>query len=325
MKLKNLASSVRTLINSPDRLYNALKRMGRDFNQDVDDLKFIHGQELIYLQKILNTSDIHESEFKIFSQFGNDGIIQWIISKIGSQIPHTFIEFGVENYEESNTRFLLMHDNWKGLIIDGSQKNIDHVKHSSYYWKNDVTAVSEFITRENINKIFTDNKFSGEIGILSIDIDGNDYWIWKEINSVSPCVLICEYNSVFGGNKKVTIPYNEKFYRANYLGGGGHFSYLYWGASISAFTDLSEKKGYSCIGSDSVGNSVFFVRNDFKNYFKVMTSSEAYVESKIRESRDENGKLNFLSGSARLEAIKDMPIYDIDQDKILKISELYEM
>ena len=134
-----------------------------------------------------------------------------------------FIEFGVGNYIESNTRFLLMDDNWKESIIDENKESIDYVRNDEIYWKHNLIAVSHFIIRDNKNKIITENGFGGEAGIFSVDIDGNDYWIWESINSVKPDIVIVEYNSVFGKEHSITItiPYNPGFYRTK-----AHYSNL---------------------------------------------------------------------------------------------------
>ena len=140
--------------------------------------------------------DFEEIEFKVFSQWGDDGIIQFLINYL--DIKHkTFIEFGVENYTECNTRFLLVNNNWKGLIFDGSEKNITAIKKDNFYWQYNLTAECEFITTENINHLIKKNNFSGKVGILHIDIDGNDYHVWRAITEVEADIVIMEYNSVF--------------------------------------------------------------------------------------------------------------------------------
>ena len=92
---------------------------------------------------------------------------------------NSFIEFGVENYLESNTRFLLINNNWSGLIFDMSKENISEIKKHYYYWRHDLRAETATITAENINDLIEKNGFKKPIGLLSIDIDGNDYWVWK--------------------------------------------------------------------------------------------------------------------------------------------------
>src|SRR5205085_6001779 len=126
--------------------------------------------------------------------FGDDGIIQYLVRKAGIK-SRVFIEFGVEDYTESNTRFLLISDNWKGLVIDGSNEYIRFIRSDDIYWRHDVTAVCSFVTVENINQTFAQHGFEGEIGLLSIDIDGNDYHVWEAIHIVNPILVVVEYNS----------------------------------------------------------------------------------------------------------------------------------
>src|ERR1700753_4111261 len=124
-----------------------------------------------------NITELEEAEFQVFSQRGEDGILQYIISKI--PIPNRiFIEFGVEDYTESNTRFLLMNNNWSGLVIDGGKDNIKFIKSDFIYWKYDITAVHSFITKDNIDALISGYTDCRDIGLLSVDVDGNDYWIW---------------------------------------------------------------------------------------------------------------------------------------------------
>jgi hypothetical protein len=257
-------------------------------------------------------STLQEAEFQVFSQFGDDGIIQYLIEKL-KPLPEIFIEFGVESYREANTRFLLMHNNWRGLIIDGNDNLMETVRRSDLCWRYDLTPVGTFITRENINDIFIKNDFIGEIGLLSIDIDGNDYWVWQAIEVVSPIIVIVEYNSVFGAEKAISIPYKADFQRHQ-----AHFSGLYWGASLAAFCYLAEQKGYDFVGCNSTGNNAYFIRKD-RNILHRLTAAEGYVASRFRESRDRAGNLTFLSGSARLEAIKGCEVVDVKTGSLFQL------
>jgi hypothetical protein len=180
---------------------------------------------------ISNLSDV---EFKVFSQWGDDGIIQFLINKIEIK-NKIFIEFGVETYHESNTRFLLMNDNWTGLVIDGSEKNIKSIKNQKIYWEYELNAICSFITKDNINNLISSAGIHGEIGLLSVDIDGNDFWVLNEINVINPIIIIVEYNAVFGNDTYITIPYDPTFVRKQ-----KHYSHLYWGASLGAFYHLLE-------------------------------------------------------------------------------------
>lgn len=262
--------------------------------------------------------DIRDAEFKVFSQFGEDGILQYLIRQ--TRIPYelnTFVEFGVETYAEANTRFLLANDNWRGLVMDGSEDNIARVKESPIYWRHALTAVAAFIDAENINRLIADAGFAGEIGILSVDIDGNDYWVWDRINVVSPVIVVVEYNSVFGPDLAVTVPYDPTFVR-----GKAHHTNLYWGCSLRALQLLGDRKGYALVGSNNAGNNAFFVRRDCLHDLKETSAESAYVESRFRESRDAMGSLTFLSGRARFEAISSLPVYDVEKDIVVSLGGL---
>ena len=263
----------------------------------------------LHILKIREASVIEslaDVEFKVYSQWGEDGIIQYILSKIPIE-NEIFIEFGVENYKESNTRFLLINDNWKGLVIDGNPSHIEYIKRDPIYWQHDLTAICQFITRENINEIITTAGIGGDIGLLSIDIDGNDYWVWEIINVVSPRIVICEYNSVMGVDYAVAVPYDPHF---NIL--DAHYSNLYFGCSLPALCKLANIKGYDFIGSDSTGCNAFFVRKDLSQPFKVVSAKQGYVECKFRISRDKNGQRNYISGKDRVDLIADLDIYDLE-------------
>jgi hypothetical protein len=292
------------------------KKLYQKFNYDIHKSLLLNAKLLISNNNTKqNIQSLDEVEFQVFSQRGEDGIIQYIINKI--EIPNKiFVEFGVETYTESNTRFLLMNNNWSGLVIDGDGENIDFIKKDFIYWKYDITALHSFITKENIDKLISDYTKIEDIGILSIDIDGNDYWIWKQIKCIKPRIVICEYNSIFGSKRQVTVPYKEDFYRKK-----EHYSEMYFGASLAAFCELAEKKGYDFIGTSSAGVNAYFVRKDLSEPFKKYTSEEGYNESANRDSKSKDGKLMFLRHFERLEVIEDLPIYDIESEQVVKIKD----
>lgn len=262
---------------------------------------------------------LEEAEFQVFSQFGEDGIIQWLIHNVELD-EKTFVEFGVEDYTEANTKFLLMNNNWTGLVIDGSEENINCLRSWNLLWKYDLTAVAEFITRDNINEIISAAGFGGDIGLLSVDIDGNDYWVLNAITCIKPRIVICEYNNIFGPDEKVSIPYDEKFFRTD-----KHYSNLYWGASLGAFCDWAERNNYYYIGSNSAGNNAFFVRKDCISKDKIPAKSKEFVSSKYRESRDKNGHLTYLRGKERLEEIKEMELVNIVNGRTETIAGIYQL
>jgi hypothetical protein len=258
-------------------------------------------------------------EYKVYSQWGEDGIIQYLIHNTAIE-NQVFVEFGVENYTEANTRFLLVNNNWSGLVIDGSEENIDYVKNDDIYWKHQLTAACSFITKDNINDLILNAGISGDIGLLSVDIDGNDYWVWEAINVVNPRIVVAEYNSVFGDTFEVTVPYSSDFQRRK-----AHYSCLYYGASLAALCGLAEKKGYVFVGCNSAGNNAFFIRSDLETDCKKLTPQEGFVSSKFRESRNERGEPTFLNGKEKLQAIKEKYVYDLSSKTEIKIEDLFRL
>lgn len=262
---------------------------------------------------------LEEVEFQVYSQFGEDGIIQWLIHNVEIE-EKTFIEFGVEDYTEANTRFLLMNNNWSGFVMDGSEDNIMQLQKWPNLWKYDLLSKAEFITKDNINQLLRDSGFQGDIGILSIDLDGNDYWILNTIDCVRSRILICEYNSIFGNEKAVSVPYDESFDRTK-----KHYSNLYWGASIKAYCDWADKNGYYYMGSNSAGNNAFFVRKDCISSDKVPINANVFVPSKYRESRDQEGNLTYLRGNERLKCIREMELLDLKTNQKNSIGNIYKL
>jgi hypothetical protein len=248
---------------------------------------------------------LREVEFRIFSQFGDDGILQYLVHHLDIA-EQTFVEFGVEDYHEATTRLLLLKDNWSGLVMDSSPRALDRLRRSWYFWRHDLRAKVAFITRENIDRLIAEEGISGEVGLLHIDIDGNDYWVWDAITTISPVLTVVEYNSVFGPDRAVTVPYRPDFDRSR-----AHHSNLYFGASLRALHHLATRKGYAFLGSNSAGNNAYFVRRDRLGPLREVSVEDGYVESLFRESRDAQGRLTFLRGRERLEAIRGLPVVNV--------------
>lgn len=251
--------------------------------------------------RIRNLSDV---EFQGFSQWGEDGIIDWLVERLPG-IPKTFVEFGVEDYREANTRLLLQHRNWCGLVMDGSEANIRSIQAQDLYWRHDLTARCAFIDRDNINQVIVASGLQGDIGLLSIDIDGNDYWIWQAIDAVSPVIVVCEYNAVLGDRYALTVPYRADFQRTR-----EHHSNLYFGASIPALVALGRSKDYSFVGTTSTGCNAFFVRNDHAESITAAVERICAFPSKFREARDTAGGLLFTSGKQRRTLIDHLALMD---------------
>lgn len=288
--LRRISYSIR-----PDRVDLATERQ-------LEKIALLQGRLLT--NTLRSSQDISDSEFSVFSQSGEDGIIQWLISRL-PEIPRSFVEFGVENYQESNTRFLMCNNNWSGLVIDGSEENVKYISSRSYYWQYDLLAVAAFIDKENINQLIG-QKFNGEIGLLSIDIDGNDYWIWEVISVISPWVVVCEYNSLFGCHRSVSVPYDPLYNRTKY-----HYSNLIFGASLPALCGLARSKGYKFVGCNNVGNNAFFVRQDIAEKIPEVDIRRGFADCKYHQARGYDGRLHCKSREEELAMISDVSVVDV--------------
>ena len=251
---------------------------------------------------------LNDAEFKVFSQFGEDGIIQHLLSLIS--IPdRTFVEIGVEDYGEANTRFLLVANKWRSLVIDSNAAQIRAIQASDLSWRCSLTAQAAFVTRDNINSLLKDAAIQGDIGLLSIDMDGNDYWVWEALTDASPKIVVCEFNRLFGCQLALTIPYHSDFVSTE-----AHLSHFYYGASLPALTILAAKKGYSLVGCTSEGVNAFFVRDDVRNGLKPLTAAECYATI--------TPPIDHRSTVSKLSLISHLPLCQIDSGMTSAIREL---
>jgi hypothetical protein len=286
--LKNFANRLRSVEERCKKIQEALGRI---------EARQLHN---------LPVANIKEAEFRVFSQWGEDGILQHVLRHVEVS-TNIFVEFGVENYTESNTRFLLLNNNWAGLVIDGSSSNIDFIKSDDIYWRHNLKAECAFITRENINDLICRNGITGEIGLLSVDIDGNDYWVWEAIDVVSPAVVVVEYNSRFGPERAVSVPYDAGFVRSR-----AHHSAIYYGASLAALCLLGKRKGYSFVGCNAAGNNAFFVKSDLRPSSLIeLKPAEGFVRAQFRESRAADGTLTFLTEVQETAILDKLPLIEV--------------
>lgn len=281
-----------------------------EMQDQIERQQILVGQLLAEQNSERSPTRLADVQFRVFSQWGDDGIIQWLIRHV-NPLPETFIEFGVEDYREANTRFLLINNNWRGLIMDGSVAWMHAVNESPLAWRHDLTAQAAFVTAENINELLESRGFTGEVGLLHIDIDGNDFWVWKAISVIEPIIVIVEYNAVFGSVRPITVPYSPGFRRFE-----AHPSGLYAGASLPALRWLAEQKGYVFVGCNGAGNNAYFVRRDrIAGRLQLLAASAAFVDSRFRESRDPSGHFTFLAGAARAEVLKGLTVVNVAEDR----------
>lgn len=279
----------------------------------LDRLQQAVGRVEVRQLAALDADDLHANEFQVYSQWGEDGILQHLVRRVPTE-RKLFVEIGVESYAEANTRFLAEHNNWGGLLLEADAAQVAAIRSDRIYWAVNLKAVAAFVTRENINSLLSEQGLGGDIGLLSIDVDGNDYWLWEAVTVVNPRIVVCEYNSFLGGERPLAVPYAADFRRSQ-----AHYSWLYYGASLPALAYLAGRKGYQLAGTNSAGNNAFFVRRDVGQNVPERSVAESFVPARFREAHDEAGSLTYLDYAAGQALIGDMPVCDVATGVVLPL------
>jgi hypothetical protein len=207
--------------------------------------------------------------FKLYSQNDEDGIIQEVFRRIGTT-ARTFVEFGVETGVECNTAKLLI-EGWRGLWIEAKADNADAIRRRFAPFLQDgrLTLTQDLVTAENIDTLITAGGLAGEIDLVGIDIDYNDYWVWKAMTAVRPRVVVIEYNASLRPPLSLTVPYDPY---------GSWDGSNFYGASLEALVRLGADKGYRIVGCSIAGVNAFFVRADLcgNRFLEPATAAEHY-------------------------------------------------
>jgi hypothetical protein len=185
------------------------------------------------------------------SQNGEDGILLHIFDTVGCT-DRRFFEIGVETGRECNTANLSLEFGWTGVLVEG---DAEYARQATAYYDehafttpDQVKVLNRVVTAENVDSILSESGLSGDIDLLSIDVDGIDLWIWNAISRVMPRVVVIEYNAYYSWDKAITVKYDPRFSRY-----AKHASGYYYGASLAALKNLARKKGYSLVACDSKG------------------------------------------------------------------------
>ena len=253
--------------------------------------------------------------FSVFSQFDEDGLINALIKGF-ENIPKSFIEFGVDDFNEANCRFLTESLSWKGAIFEGNKKAFLRMSVKDFYWKKNLSVFNKFLDVNNIQNTLSKSNFKDNLGILSVDVDGNDWYLLKESLIFNPSIIIVEYNSLFGFEYPVSIPYDPKFDRSK-----AHKSCLYYGASLKAFEYLLSNRGYKLVGINAGGNNAFFVKEEtfkFKNWIK--NHSIDLKKCIFNESRIKNVSAN--NKKSLPHDLLTLPLSLVDTKKMITLKEI---
>jgi hypothetical protein len=287
---------------------------------EIRNFKFALGQSAILAsrQSHSKVKNLWDAEVKVYSQWGEDGILDYICEIIALAKPR-FLEIGAGNFLKCNSRFIAEFRNASVVAVDARADLLSAPLHS-LKWKNHIELVHEWITPDNVNSIIELAKQKmNSVDIFSLDLDGNDYWILERANLSQFKVVVVEYNALFGSTHEVTVPRNDRFERHK-----EHASGLYYGASLKAFVELLKLKGFVFIGTNRSCVNAFFIKKNLRSKFKTlkMQNLDKYVDSTIRESRDSFGKLSFLAGIDRNIVIESLPLWNVASQVMVKVRDV---
>jgi len=261
--------------------------------KDLSDQEFLK-------QKKVNKRGLEAYEYSLFSQNGEDGIIRYLFSEIGVS-SKTFLEFGFGVVQNNSLR-LILKEGWGGVLIDGFGTSVKALnKAIQKTGIRNVKAIQRFLDLQNLRATILDSGLPEQIDLLSIDVDGNDYWFWKDMSYLDPRVVVIEYNASLGPELPLVVPYDPRF---NFH--EKHPSGFYHGASLTALARLAHEKGYALVGCDSKGVNAFFVRRDCLSSSVAEVLPATAYRSNVRRIKRTG------SFEEQFRIIKDMPYIRVD-------------
>lgn len=287
---------------------------------EVRSFRFLIGQAAMLSSRSNseNFKSLWDAEVKVYSQWGEDGILDYLCERVGLSKPRV-LEIGAGNFSECNSRFLAENRNASIFAVDGRDDLKSSIERGSLLSKNHIFGFQTWVSPTNVNDIISKAQNSiGKIDIFSLDLDGNDYWILQEAILESVSIVVVEYNPLFGHQRAVSVPRDDDFDRKK-----KHYSWLYYGASLKAFDRLLEQKDFRFIGTNRVGNNAFFVRENLVAQIPLIPSKDysIYTDWRVRETRSKDGRLTFDSGYDRVAHIRTLVLVDVETGEEISIGE----
>ena len=255
-RLETLETEQQAMTTVLMKVSRRVSRLGPDV-QAVLRMHHLDAESLPYPQRLM------VRRYRLNSQNEEDGITLAIFEQIGST-NRRFVEVG-SGLSGGNSACLASELGWTGLMLDGDKERMVQVGRRFP----GVVALGAWITRENINELIANAGLDGEIDFMSIDLDGNDYWVWEAVTACSPRVVVVEYNSAFGPDRAVTIPYDPQFDVHKHR-------FVYYGASLAALAKLGAAKGYRLVATEPTGVNAYFLRNDVGAEIPACSPADAF-------------------------------------------------
>jgi hypothetical protein len=252
-------------------------RRNHGVDRAVQILLQMQYRELAASGRHLPTFD--EVELRFMSQNGEDGILLFLFALLGTTTKRS-VEICAGDGVECNTGNLIVNHGWQGLLVDGSesllQRGGEFYKNGVETWFWPPRLERAWVTAETVNKLVTDAGFAGSIDLLSLDMDGVDYWVWKALDCIEPRVVVLEYNPALGPDLSYAIPYDPTFVLKTRVETGGHAWYS--GASLAAYVKLAKTKGLRLVGAQRYGFNAFFVKEGLaEDLLPTVTPASCYT------------------------------------------------
>ena len=226
-------------------------------------------------------SSLAAAEAQVFSQNGEDGVIAEILDRIGVQ-EQFFVEFGIGKGRVGNCVFLADVLAWSGVFIECDQSSFAALN-AKYRHNQKVSTLDDLVTPENIDRLLIQAGCPVDVDIASIDVDGQDYWIWEALSCVRPRIVVIEYNSGLPADDELVEPKGRT---------GGWDNTDYFGASIAALVRLGRAKGYTLAHQEMAGVNAFFVRDDLRDKLGEITPTPRTPNYWLRGGRHPVDPLN---------------------------------
>lgn len=282
------------------------------------------GEAAIHSQRAARPSfrDLFDAEVRVFSQWGEDGILDFICDAVELPRPRC-LEIGAGNFTQCNTRWLAEARNASVVAVDAREDLVPTIEGLAVSWRSTVIPLQRWVSASNAHDIAGDAIAQlGGIDLISLDVDGIDYWILKAMDLGAVTVVVVEYNALFGVVRPVSVPDAVRFDRTR-----AHWSNLYYGASLLAFIRLLEPRGFTFVGTNRPGTNAFFVAAARLDHWPLTvpeSTPEAlarYVDLRVRESRDEHGHLTRRSPADVARLLAPLPLVDTVSGRALSVAD----
>ena len=299
-----------------------IRKIRESVNRREDDFRIRIGAMHVSQNRNIEgmIQDLWDLEVRVFSQWGEDGILDYLFHRLEISKPR-ILELGAGCFAECNSRFAAHLRNASVYAVDARNDLPMGIHKSGLMWRNNLNYEVIEIDCENILDIVARAEMAIDgIDILSIDLDGNDYWLLEKIPLDQVSIVVVEYNPIFGKDFKITVP-NEKKSRFE-----RHYSGLFFGASLPAFIKLLDEKKFSFVGTNRVGNNAFFVRKQMADKCNVklphLDLLDKYVDWRCRDARNEHGVLTYDNMNVGRKVIEELLVVDVDTREKHKLKEL---